>query len=163
MRGGAAALLALAAPVAAQPAATPAPSVEFMTGEWAGAGTIFGRASRVGLTVKRALGGKAVTLNYRVEAAAQGAQAAFSFAGHAIYRIASKGRWEGRWLDSGGAFRDLSAEIAPGRMNVTWGSAATEIGRTSYALEDGVLILTDQVLRASGQFETFATARLTRK
>lgn len=155
--------LLVATPLLAQkpfelPTVQETPSLAFLYGEWQREGSLMGKPSRVELMAKPILDGWGVVLDYRV----LGLGGDAIFAGHAVYRVSSQGRWEGRWLDSGGVFRDLSGSVLPGRMTVTWGSPATEIGRTTYALEGGTLVLTDEVLRASGQFEVFASAKLKR-
>ncbi len=161
------ALVTLSNPAFSQPSIAPAvtvaPSLDWMIGEWAGEGTLFGRPSRVSLSVKPILGGKAVALDYAVSVNTEGEKPAINFTSHGFYRATKGKRWEGRWVDNFGNLHDLNGRIDGTSLIAMWGSPGTEIGRTRYALEGGALLLTDQALMDSGVMEVFATSRLSKK
>lgn len=147
---------ALAQP--APPAAPAKPSLAWMTGEWRGTGTMFGKPSRVAMTIKPALGGEATALTHSAETAGPDAKPV-RFEATATYRINAKGRVEGQWSDSAGSFHRIGGRINASTMTTIWGDPTTELGRSTYARDSsGALIVTDAVLAPDGSWRVFATA-----
>jgi hypothetical protein len=148
---------ALALPLTA---ATPEPvSLAWLHGEWAGNGQMFGRKSEVTIVAAPALGGSATELRYVAQVAASGEAPAFRFEGQGIYRVNAKGKVEGRWSDSNGSFHPVGGRVNGRRMETLWGQTTTEIGRSSYTLDDaGQFAVSDAVLTPDGTWRIFATA-----
>lgn len=143
-------------------------SMDWMVGDWTGTGTSFGRATLVALAVAPTMDGRVITLDYSVSAPgaadpASGPSASTPlFAGHGFYRVDRDDRWDGRWVDSTGVLRELSARLSAMGVTTTWGSPSTEIGRTTYAMDGDAMLVTDQVMRANGEWHVFASSRLER-
>jgi hypothetical protein len=162
----AAGLLVVPAPVCGQTA--PAQSetlvtLDWMVGDWSGNGKHFGRDSAVTLTVKTAAGGAAYSLDYSVIVSAAGDNPEMRFAAHGFYQRAKGREWHGRWTDNFGNLHDLSGVIEGQKMTTLWGSPATEIGRSSYALIDGKLRIIDTSLNKDGVFDEFGQSQLVRR
>ncbi|MBJ7439640.1 MAG: hypothetical protein JHD35_11520 [Sphingopyxis sp.] len=156
-RWGAAALLAVASPAAAE---DPAPSLAAWQGTWSGEGTAFGTAATATLVIVAAPDGSATALAYRL---AVPGTPPVSYAAEAIYRVDAKGRVRGSWTDSTGRTRPISGRVAGPEWHNFWGSADVEIGRSTYALEaPDRLIVTDSVLKDDGSWRIFATLRFQR-
>jgi hypothetical protein len=163
-----AAAFALSAPPVAAQDATPVvqaarPSLDWMVGEWAGEGVLFGRPSKVTMSVKPAIGGNGVALDYAIKIQASDKAPAMDFAAHAFFREGAKGRWAGRWGDNFGNLHDVSGRIDGQAMYTMWGSPDTEMGKSSYVIDAGAMVITDHVVRGRGEFEQFAMSRLTKK
>ena len=156
-RWGVAALLAVAAPAAAQ---DPAPSLAAWHGTWTGEGTAFGKAATATLIIKGAPDGGATALAYRLMVPGT---PPIDYAAEAIYRVDAKGRVRGSWTDNGGRTRPIGGRIAGPEWHNIWGSADVEIGRSTYDLEaDGTLVVRDSVLRDDGGWSTFSVLRYRR-
>jgi len=82
------------------------------------------------------------------------------FAGRGLYRIVD-GDVDGTWEDAQGSIHQLSGTFEDGTLNIIWGSAKTEIGRSEYVLSDHTLTVSDSVLTEQGwrEFMTIAYAR----
>lgn len=161
---GLAALLVLSGPVAASPpaaevVATPAASLSAWHGSWVGEGMAFGQKATA--TLELAMDGAATRLDYRL--IVDGA-APMRYSAQGIYRVDAKGRVAGSWSDNQGQNRPVAGQIATNLWAVHWGSADSEIGRSTYALEaDGTLIVRDSVLQPDGSWRVFATLRYRKK
>ena len=157
-RWGMAALLAIAAPAAAE---DPAPSLAAWHGTWAGEGTAFGKAATATLVIGPAPDGSATLLAYRL---AVPGMPPIAYAAEAIYRVDAKGRVRGSWTDNSGRPRPIGGRIAGSEWHNLWGSADVEIGRSTYVLEaPDRMIVTDSVLKDDGSWRVFATLRFQRK
>lgn len=157
-RWGAALLLAVAAPAAAQ---DPAPSLAAWHGTWVGEGVAFGKAATATLTINAAPDGSATTLAYRLTVPGT---PPIDYAAEAIYRVDAKGRVRGSWTDNSGRTRPVGGRIAGSEWHNHWGSADVEIGRSTYVLEaPDRMIVTDSVLKDDGSWRGFATLRFQRK
>jgi hypothetical protein len=163
--GWLAALLLVAASAAADPPAAPtetstAAPLASWHGQWAGEGTAFGQQARATLTIGPALGGGATRLEYAL--AIDGAQPVRYFA-QGLYRVDAKRRVSGDWTDSYGRHRPIGGWLEERLWTVHWGSADSEIGRSTYALEgDGSLRVSDSVLQPDGSWRVFAMLRYRR-
>lgn len=157
-RWGAALLLAVAAPAAAQ---DPAPLLAAWHGTWVGEGTAFGKLVTATLMIKAAPDGSATTLTYRLTVPGT---PPIDYAAEAIYRVDAKGRVRGSWTDNSGQTRPVGGRIAGSEWHNHWGSADVEIGRSTYVLEaPDRMIVTDSVLKDDGSWRGFATLRFQRK
>ena len=155
-----AALLALPDPAeagapASQVAAAPAASLLAWHGDWVGEGTAFGQKATATLTLEPVFAGGATRLDYRL--AVDGAPPIRYFA-QGLYRVDGRGRITGSWSDSGGQNRPVAGRIDANIWAVHWGSADSEIGRSTYVLgPDGSLSVSDSVLQQDGVWRVFAT------
>ena len=135
------------------PASAQGGALDWLAGNWRGAGTMMGNASEARLEVRPALGGRFLEFSYR----------AGPFEGRAFYSPVAEGRWQARWFDNRGVSFPIAATLAGQQLTAEWGDAATERGRTVYRrAEDGRLHLTDSVLRPDGSYRDFASHILTR-
>jgi hypothetical protein len=161
-----AALIAVAAPAAADepspPAATaPAPSLAAWHGTWDGKGMAFGKAATATLTIGPAPEGGATALSYRLSV---DGTPPIAYAAEAIYRVDGKGRVRGSWTDNRGRTRPIGGRIDGSAWLNNWGSADVEIGRSTYVLETpDTLVVNDSVLQDDGGWRVFATLRYQRK
>ena len=157
-RWGIAALLAIAAPAAAE---DPTPSLAAWHGTWSGEGTAFGKAATATLMIKASPDGNATVLAYQL---AVPGTPPIAYTAEAIYRVDAKGRVRGNWTDSSGRTRPIGGRIAGSEWHNLWGSADVEIGRSTYVLEaPDRMIVTDSVLKDDGSWRAFATLRFQRK
>lgn len=129
------------------------PRSHWLYGEWRGSGRMMGAQSVASLSVAPALRHKFVELRYTAK----------GFEGRAIYRPIAPDRWSGRWFDSGGSERALSAQLGAGEINVEWTAEGMMPGRTRYTRQtDGSLIIADEIRGATGSWRPFARHRLVR-
>lgn len=157
-RWGVTALLAIAAPAAAE---DPAPSLAAWHGTWSGEGSAFGKAATATLVIAASRDGNATTLAYRLTAPGT---PPIAYAAEALCRVDAKGRVRGNWTDSSDRTRPIGGRIAGPEWHNLWGSADVEIGRSTYVLEaPDRLIVTDSVLKDDGSWRVFATLRFQRK
>jgi hypothetical protein len=156
-----------ALPVAAQDTApvvqAAKPSLDWMVGEWAGEGEHFGRLSRVTMTVRPILGGTGIALDYTVDVEHGKKESAMAYAAHAFFQAGKDGRWTGRWAGNFGFLHDVVGRVDGQSLNTIWGSPATEIGRSRYAIENGAMTVEDYSLRGTGEFSVFGKSRLMKK
>lgn len=156
-RWGIAALLAIAAPAAAE---DQVPSLAAWHGTWAGEGTAFGKAATATLVIGPAPDGSATVLAYQL--AVLGTPP-IAYAAEATYRVDAKGRVRGSWTDNSGRTRPIGGRIAGSEWHNHWGNADVEIGRSTYVLEaPDRMIVTDSVLKDDGSWRVFATLRFQR-
>ena len=153
-RWGIAALLAIAAPAAAE---DPAPSLSAWLGTWTGEGTAFGKAATATLVIVAAPDGSATALAYRL---AVSGTPPIDYAAEAIYRVDGKGRVRGSWTDNSGRTRPIGGRVTGSEWHNLWGSADVEIGRSTYVLEaPDRMIVTDSVLKDNSSWRVFAALR----
>jgi hypothetical protein len=133
-----------------------------LVGRWRGGGEVRGMSADVELEFRTALGGKGRHLAFvNRMTATDGKQ--WLFQAEALYLCEPDGRCRGQWFDSRGMSLPLTAAADLQRVVVEWGDAATERGRTTYALtEDGALGVTDEALGKDGAWRTFGRTRLMR-
>lgn len=160
-----AALLVLTGPAAVSAPAgvtgAPAASLSAWHGSWIGEGTAFGQKATATLELGPAPGGSATRLDYHL--VVDGA-ALMRYSAQGIYRVDAKGRVTGSWSDSHGQNRPVAGQIGANIWVAHWGSAVSEIGRSTYDLEaDDRLIVRDSVLQPDGSWRVFATLRYRRK
>jgi hypothetical protein len=150
------ALTMAAAPVLAQQAEND--FAHWFAGEWRGAGTVSGNASRAALDVAPTLGGRFLELDYRFTAfAADGTATRFS--GRGFYRMDGDDAWTGHWFDSSGAVHALSAAVDGEALVARWG----ENGRSEYRRIDADrLEVVDSYRAADGDWTEFARISYTR-
>jgi hypothetical protein len=140
-----------------------APSLEWMLGNWSGSGKLFGQDSRVTLSVRPVAGEAAYSFDYQVMTAAGQNRAETRFQAHAFFQRGKGNQWHGRWVDNFGNLHDISASLDRNNMTSTWGSPSTEIGRSTYILNDGRMLVTDWALGRDGVFKQFAQSELVRE
>lgn len=150
----AAALLMPAAPAAGTP------SLTAWHGRWVGEGEVFGKPATATLEIAPGEGG-ATTLSYRLSLTRT---PPVTYSAEATYAVDAKGRIDGTWTDSTGRTRAVAGGVNAAKWWTHWGSADVEIGRSTYALEEGGrLLVSDSVLQEDGGWRVFAVLRYTRK
>jgi hypothetical protein len=116
----------------------------------------------IDLHFRPALEGRAHHLDFRnLLRSADGVE--WRFLAEATYLCADDGACRGHWYDSRGLILPLQARFDGTILLVEWGDAATERGRTRYAIQgDGTLAIQDEVQDASGVWNRFGTSTLRR-
>lgn len=133
-----------------------------IAGDWEGSGETRGMAARLSLRWEPALDGAflSLALNNRMTGA-DGAE--WRFQARAFYRIGDRGAIAGHWFDSRGVSFPLTGSVdASDTMTIFWGTADTELGRSSYRVVGDQLEVTDEVLTRDGSWRVFGQHRLTR-
>lgn len=147
---------ALIAPLA--PAAE-APSLDAWHGRWVGEGEAFGKPATAKIDIAPGKAG-ATTLAYRLSIAGT---PPVTYSAEAVYTFDSKRRLRGTWTDSYGQKRAVAGGLTAGLWWTHWGSADVEIGRSTYALENGgTLVVSDSILQDDGSWRRFAMLRYRR-
>ena len=86
------------------------------------------------------------------------------YAANATYAFDAEGRLYGKWTDDTGRTRAIAGGVNAAKWWTHWGSADVEIGRSTYALEEGGrLVVSDSILQDDGNWRVFAMLRYTRK
>jgi len=148
--------LLLAVPAAAAPPTALAP----LLGRWSGDAQVHGRSFHLELHWQNTLGSRFVRLDHRLHA--PGVERPV-FEAVAYYRGVDSLTVHGEWFDAGGLQRPITLRPGRGAWVSDWGTEATEIGRTRYALEgDSVLAVVDSVRARTGEWREFGRARLRR-
>jgi hypothetical protein len=149
-------LLLVAAPcVAADPWTS-------LHGHWRGVGTVRGMQADIDLTFRPALAGQAHHLRFSNLMRGEDGRE-WRFLAEATYLCSDAGVCRGHWYDSRGAILPLTARSQARALVVEWGDAATERGRTTYAIQDdGALAIIDEVQEAAGEWTVFGETRSTR-
>ncbi|QLC25122.1 DUF1579 domain-containing protein [Parasphingopyxis algicola] len=130
----------------------------WFAGEWRGAGTVSGNASRATLDVAPALGGRFLELDYHFTAFAPEGSTT-RFAGRGFYRMDGDEAWTGHWFDSSGAVHVLSAVLDGEAWMARWG----ENGRSEYhRIDADRLEVVDSYRAADGDWTEFARISYTR-
>lgn len=154
----------------AQPASTlppPDPMLTFMTGRWAGTGTILGQPARVELEWTGVLDGRFARLTWVSHIGT--APKTQRFEGHAYYRRSPLPPYRATWFDSSGMVRPITAafdrpsENASPALVAHWGTPETEQGETTYRrVSDQELEVVDRVLGKNGEWREFGRSTLGR-
>lgn len=138
-------LLATSALVAAPFAnATPAPAT--FHGDWQSPCDAWGTPAICTSTWNVGIHASHLVQTYSIVSAADGSQI---FAGRGLYRIMD-GKVDGIWEDSRGQILPLAGTYQDTKLNVIWGEASNEIGRSVYTLEGDDLQVVDSVLTEDG-------------
>lgn len=139
------ATIALLAPQIA--AADPAPAPSFAAlGSWQSACDAWGTPATCTAIWSTGKHASHLVQDYTIVRAADGAEI---FSGRGLYRVVD-GAVDGIWEDSRGQILPLAGRYADGTLNVIWGDASSEIGRSVYALSDNGLQAVDSVLTEEG-------------
>ena len=134
-----------------------------LMGAWKGSGKFSGRDSNVEMKWESVLGGRFVRLSYRnTWKTAQ--DKTLTIEGHAYYQSLNNGEYRANWFDSYGKARPIEAKFENGALSATWGTPATELGKTVYKLvtPDQVEII-DTVQLKDGSWREFHRALLRRE
>lgn len=138
-------LLATSALVAA-PCATANPAPATFHGDWQSPCDAWGTPAICKSTWNVGIHPSHLVQDYSIVTAADGTQI---FAGRGLYRIMD-GKVDGIWEDSRGQILPLAGTYQDTRLNVIWGEASNEIGRSIYTLDDDGLRVVDSVLTEDG-------------
>lgn len=131
-------------------------------GDWSGAGTVRGMQADVALSFRPLLQDRGRQLSFRNRMRGEDG-AEWLFQAEAIYLCDASDVCRGHWYDSRGSVLALTATPQARSLVVEWGDAATEQGRTTYAVQaDGGLVITDEVQHKDGTWRTFGTTTATR-
>ena len=125
-----------------------------LQGTWQGDGKAFGMSARLSMKWEWVLGGKFLRLNLKNEM--QSATGNTSFEGHAYYRPAGEGKYEGEWFDSRGVSFAIKGNMEGDALTALWGAPGEEQGRSIYKfLEAGKLEVVDSVRQKDGTWKEF--------
>lgn len=159
--------LAITTPLGAQtktpPPPPPDPIHDLLVGRWEGTGTILGQASRVELTVDRALDGRFTRLVWVSHIGPPPKTQRFE--GHAYYSRPGGDRgYTATWFDSSGAVRPIrGGPDGADTVVALWGTAATEQGETTYRrVAPDAIEVVDRVLGKDGRWREFGRSTLRR-
>jgi hypothetical protein len=154
----------------AQPASTPPPPdplLTFMTGRWAGTGTILGQPARVELEWTPVLGDRFARLTWVSHIGA--APKTQRFEGHAYYQRTPVPPYRATWFDSSGMARPITAAFNRSLGTTTpalvasWGTPETEQGETTYRrVSAEELEVVDRVRGKNGEWREFGRSTLRR-
>lgn len=123
---------------ASEPAPGPVPALEREA-----ACSFRDMAARCSTTWAGGLHARLFTQDYRVRSADTGS---LLFAGRGTYRLLDGGGVDGYWTDSFANLHPLRGRWDGTELSVTWGTEATEVGRSRYHFgPDGSLDVTDSV------------------
>lgn len=151
----------LAATTALVSAPAGADTLEQLTGQWHGGGEVRGMPSEQRMHWGPALDGSFTRLEFdNTMRAADGAE--YRFKAHAYYRAGEDGAITGTWLDSRGVTLPLAGTAGEARLDIQWGSEATERGRTTYRIDGDTLEVVDEVLLPDGAWRVFGRSTLER-
>lgn len=139
------AALAIIAPAFAAAEPEPAPSSE-MLGSWQSACDAWGTPATCTATWSSGKHPRHLVQDYTIVSVEGGAEI---FSGRGLYRV-TDGAVDGIWEDSRGQILPLAGRYEDGELNVIWGDAASEIGRSVYTLSDDGLQAVDSVLTEDG-------------
>ncbi len=138
-----------------------------LDGRWEGTGVILGQASRVQMEWARALDGRFMRLTFVSHIGP--APKTQRFEGHAYYQPnqpAGAGHFRATWFDSSGLVRPIAATAtadAAGTLVAAWGTAATELGETTYRLiAPDRMEVVDRVRSKDGTWREFGRSALSR-
>ncbi|MGQ0800582.1 MAG: hypothetical protein ACT4NL_10790 [Pseudomarimonas sp.] len=135
-------------------------------GRWNGEGEVSGMQAAITLTFRPALGGRAHHLVFDNQMRAADGKT-WPFAAEAIYSCATDSAGSsgcrGHWYDNRGQVLPLTVTVADDHLQVDWGDAGTERGRTEYRLVDkDRLLVRDEVLGKDGVWKGFGRSELQR-
>lgn len=139
-------------------AAVAAPAFHPLIGTWEAACELAGAPATCRMMWAPGLHPLQLTLSYEVRGRPEGERL---FAGRGVYRLQSDSV-EGVWSDSQNALHSITGVLTADALTTSWGSAATEQGRSEYRLEGPhMLNVTDRVLTKDG-WRTFMQVRYQR-
>lgn len=131
-----------------------------VAGNWGGTGEVRGMASVQQMTWQPVLDGRFLRLTFDNRMTGTDGKE-WRFQAHGYYRIRDDGTITGTWFDSRGVSYPLACGVDEvGTMTIRWGTEASELGRSSYRIVDGVLNVTDEVQGKDGTWHTFGRSRL---
>ncbi len=148
-----AAVLFMAISANAQDTAPPAAPI---IGSWSSACDAWGTPAVCTSDWSRGLHANHVVQTYSI---VRQSDQALLFSGRGVYRIAADGI-DGYWEDSQGAIHPLAGSYENDTVAVIWGTPATAMGRSEYAVKDGTLTARDFSLSEDGWRE-FMTVEYT--
>jgi hypothetical protein len=126
-------------------------------GHWSGSGTVLNQPSKISISWTWELSGQFLRLSFRNEMPKS------TFEGHAYYRPAGEGRYQGMWFDNSGIFRPLDAHREGDALVSKWGTPETEEGETTYRLtSDSRMEIVDRVKSKDGTWREFGRSIVTR-
>jgi len=143
--------------------ATAADSLDFLSGDWSGPGTLSGSETRVTQSWQPALNGAFTNIEHKIWMSTEDGLT-LVFEGTGYYREMPDKSLTGVWVASNGNILPLRATAEANTLTVKWGNSETESGKTTYQLlADGRLSAVDSVEDADGNLREFGSAILTRE
>ena len=139
------AAIAVSAPQVLAEAPEPAPSFDVL-GSWQSACDAWGTPATCTAIWSTGKHQSHLVQDYTIISAEGGAEI---FAGRGLYRV-TDGAVDGIWEDSRGQIVPLAGRYEDGTLNVIWGDASSEIGRSVYTLDGDGLQAVDSVLTEEG-------------
>ena len=139
------AAIAIIAPQVVAEAPEPAPSFEVL-GSWQSACDAWGTPATCTAIWSTGKHQSHLVQDYTIVSAEGEAEI---FSGRGLYRVVD-GAVDGIWEDSRGQILPLAGRYEDGTLNVIWGDASSEIGRSVYTLNGDGLEAVDSVLTEEG-------------
>ena len=128
---------------------------DYLVGNWAGEGELFGRPSRFDMVWAWELGGRFVGLSYEIRGDVQ-------MSARAHYRIADSDTISGVWVDSRGEILELRATATDSTLVTLWRSP-TEQGRTIYRRSGADSLEVFDAVQDGAGWRRFGTAQYGRR
>lgn len=124
-------------------------------GTWQGDGKTMGMTARLQMKWEWVLGTKYLRLSLKNEMQS-GAGQPQVFEGHAYYRPAGEGKYEGQWFDSRGLSFPIKGNMEGDALTALWGTPELEEGKSVYRfLEAGKMEVVDSVKQKDGTWKEF--------
>lgn len=133
-----------------------------LAGGWRGMGILSGMSADMRMNWEPVLDGQFQRLTLDNRMSGEDGKS-WHFKAQAFYRIGKDGGITGTWFDSRGISQPLTGAIESDTLLISWGTEATESGRSSYRLSSGSLDVVDEVLTKDGEWRIFGRTKLTRQ
>ncbi|MDC8004337.1 hypothetical protein POV27_09760 [Aureisphaera galaxeae] len=129
---------------------------------WEGSGTLFGKTAHFTMHWEAALNNTFIKLEFEngFEASEGKMQ---TMQAHGYYQIAQDGSVSGTWFDSRGVRLPLIGSISSDTLEIFWGDASTEQGKTLYRIENGIIYVEDFYKNKEGKYVNFGNATYEKK
>jgi hypothetical protein len=134
-----------------------------LEGAWYAKGKAFGMTADINMAWEPALQNKFMRINYRMDMQTSDGKTQV-FEGTALYQPAGEKTYRATWFDSGGEMHPISATTDGMSLTSIWGTPATKLGKTIYALKenDSVEVI-DYIQKKDGTWREFNRNVLMRK
>ena len=132
---------------------------EQLAGQWRGGGEVRGMQSEQLMRWGPVLDGSFTRLEFDNTMRGED-DSEYRFQAHAYYLAGEGGAITGTWLDSRGMTLPLTGQACEASLDIEWGSATTERGRSAYRIEGDRLEVVDEVLQKDGRWRVFGRSVL---
>jgi hypothetical protein len=134
-----------------------------LQGAWQGDGKAFGLPAHLQMKWEWVLGKKFLRLSLKTRTRGSTGQEQTVFEGHAYYRSAGEGKYEGEWFDSRGESFSIKGTVDGESLTALWGAPGKEQGKSVYKfVESDRLEVVDSVRQQDGTWKEFGRFNLSR-